>query len=216
MHETRDEQKKRVSEIITVLKREFPDAQCMLNFTNPLELLVATILSAQCTDEQVNKVTAVLFKKYRTAKDYAETPLEQLEQDIRSTGFYRNKARHLQQCCQQLVLLHNGEVPSRIEELTRLDGVGRKTANVVLGNAFGIPGIAVDTHVRRIAKRLDLTKHDDPDRIEQDLMEVVPQEEWTLFSHLLAFHGRRTCDARRPLCEVCPIGQWCPSNIARP
>ncbi|MBI4530500.1 MAG: endonuclease III [Candidatus Latescibacteria bacterium] len=215
MRETIEGRKGRVAKIITILKREFPDARCMLNFTNPLELLVATILSAQCTDEQVNKVTVDLFRKYRTAKDYAEAPLEELEQDIRSTGFYRNKARHLQQCCQQLVLRHNGEVPSSMEKLTRLGGVGRKTANVVLGNVFGIPGVAVDTHVRRIVQRLGVTGHDDPDKIEQDLMEVVPKEEWTLFSHLLAFHGRRICDARRPLCMVCPIGEWCPSNTAQ-
>lgn len=214
--ETIEEQKKRVAKIVTVLTQEFPDARCMLNFTHPLELLVATVLAAQCTDEQVNKVTANLFKKYRTARDYAEAALEELEQDIRSTGFYRNKAKNLQQCCRQLVLLHNGEVPSRMEELIQLGGVGRKTANVVLGNVFGIQGIIVDTHVKRIAGRLGLTEHDDPDKIEQDLMTVVPQEEWTHFSHLLTFHGRRTCDAKRPLCEVCSIGEWCPSNTVLP
>ena len=212
MKEGIEEQKKRVAKIITILKQEFPDARCMLNFTSPLELLVSTILSAQCTDEQVNKVTDNLFKKYRTAGDYAEAPLEEIEQDVRSTGFYRNKAKNLQQCCQQLVLQYNGEVPSKMEELTQLHGVGRKTANVVLGNVFGVPGIVIDTHVKRISGRLGLTEHDDPDKIEQDLVVIVPQEEWTLFSHLLAFHGRRTCDARQPLCMICPIGEWCPSK----
>jgi len=199
----------RVKEIIKILSKEIPDSRIALKFSDPLELLVATILSAQCTDVKVNQVTADLFKKYRSAKDYAESNLAKLEEEIRSTGFYRNKAKSVQKCCQELVKRFGGDVPRTLEELTILPGVGRKTANVILGNTFGIPGIVVDTHVSRVSQRIGLTKNDDPVKIEFDLMEIVPKEEWTHFSNLLVWHGRRTCAARKPLCEICPIRKWC-------
>jgi endonuclease-3 len=171
--------------------------------------LIATILSAQCTDVKVNQVTADLFKKHRSARDYAESSLAKLEEEIRPTGFYRNKAKSIQRCCQELGKRFGGEVPKTLEDLVTLPGVGRKTANVILGNAFGIPGIAVDTHVHRVSGRIGLTKNDDPVKIEFDLMEIVPKEEWTHFSSLLIWHGRRTCVARKPLCGVCPIRKEC-------
>src|SRR5882762_2258497 len=181
----------RTWKIIAGLKRAYPDAHCELNFSNPLELLIATILSAQCTDKRVNLVTADLFKKYRTARDYAEAPQEVLEQEIKTTGFFRNKAKSIRTCCQALVEHHGGEVPRSMEQLITLGGVGRKTANVVLGNAFNInTGVVVDTHVARLSQRLGLTKETTPEKIEQDLMRLVPQNEWTLFSHLLIWHGR--------------------------
>ncbi len=201
--------KRRVKEIIKILSREIPDSGIALRFSNPHELLIATILSAQCTDVKVNQVTTDLFKKYRSAKDYAESDLSTLEEEIRPTGFYRNKAKSLQKCCQELVQRFHGEVPKTLEELVALPGVGRKTANVILGNAFGIPGVVVDTHVHRVSRRIGLTKNDDPVKIEFDLMEIVPKEEWTHFSNLLVWHGRRTCIARKPLCERCPIRKWC-------
>lgn len=200
---------KRVKEIIKILSREIPNSRIALKFSNPLELLIATILSAQCTDFKVNQVTGSLFKKYRTAKDYAEANREELEEDIRPTGFYRNKAKSLQKCCAELVSRFGGKVPETLEELVTLPGVGRKTANVILGNAFGIPGIVVDTHVHRVSQRIGLTKKDDPVKIEFDLMEIVPKEEWTHFSNLLIWHGRRTCVARKPLCERCLIRKLC-------
>ncbi len=206
---TRESDRKRVKEIIKILSKEIPDASIALKFSNPLELLIATILSAQCTDVKVNQVTADLFKKYRRAVDYAGADLPGLEQDIRPTGFYRNKAKSIQKCCQDLVARFGGEVPRTLEELVTLPGVGRKTANVILGNTFGIPGIVVDTHVHRVSRRIGLTKKDDPVKIEFDLMEVVPKEEWTHFSNLLIWHGRRTCVARKPLCEKCAIRKWC-------
>ena len=194
------------------LAAAYPKAHCELNFANPLELLISTILSAQCTDTRVNQVTAELFKKYRTAKDYAEADPEKFAMEIRSTGFYRNKAKNIQNACRELVEKHGGQVPASMEELTRLPGVGRKTANVVLGNAFGInAGIVVDTHVARLAGRLGLTKETDPEKIEQALMALVPQKDWTLFSHWLIWHGRRRCSARKPDCANCEIRQWCPS-----
>jgi endonuclease-3 len=184
-----------------------------LNYSTPLELLVATILSAQCTDKRVNMVTAELFKKYRTARDYAEAPLADLEQAIKTAGFFRNKAKNIQACCRKLVEKHGGEVPHTMHELTDLDGVGRKTANVVLGNAFGInEGVVVDTHVGRLCERLGLTKQKAPEKIEQDLMIMVPREQWTLFSHWLIWHGRRRCDARRPDCAACEIRALCPTG----
>jgi endonuclease-3 len=201
--------KKRVKQIIKILSKEIPDSTIALKFSNPLELLIATILSAQCTDVKVNQVTADLFEKYRAARDYAGSPLAKLEEEIRPTGFYRNKAKSIQKCCQELVKRFGGEVPKSLEELVTLPGVGRKTANVILGNAFGIPGIVVDTHVHRVNRRIGLTKNDDPVKIEFDLMEIVPKEEWTHFSNLLIWHGRRTCVARKPLCEICPIREWC-------
>ena len=200
---------KRVKEIIKILTKEIPDSRIALKFSNPLELLIATILSAQCTDVKVNQVTESLFKKYRSAEDYAEANREGFEEDIRPTGFYRNKARSIQKSCQELVARFGGKVPKTLEELVTLPGVGRKTANVILGNAFGIPGIVVDTHVRRVSQRIGLTKNDDPVKIECDLMQIAPKEEWTHFSNLLIWHGRRTCVARKPLCEQCPIGKWC-------
>ena len=198
--------------MIPRLKSEYPDARTELDWTNPLELLVATILSAQTTDVRVNGVTKVLFDKYRTAADYAEADPGQLEEDIRPTGFYRNKARSLQGMVQALVEEHGGEVPRTLSELVALPGVGRKTANVVLGNAFGIDeGVVVDTHVRRVSNRLGLTEEQDPEKIERDLMVVVPREDWTIFSHLLIFHGRRICKARKPDCLNCPLNDICPS-----
>ena len=199
---------KRVREIIKILSKEIPDSRIALRFTTPLELLIATILSAQCTDARVNEVTQMLFQKYRTASDYARTDLAEFEEDIRPTGFYRNKAKAIKKCCQELVDRFGGQVPKRMEELVALPGVGRKTANVILGNAFGIPGIVVDTHVGRVSQRIGLTESADPVKIEFDLMEIVPKEEWTHFSNLLIWHGRRTCMARRPLCETCPIRKW--------
>jgi endonuclease-3 len=199
----------RVKKIIKILSKEMPDSTIALKFSNPLELLIATILSAQCTDVKVNQVTPDLFKKYRTAKDYAESDLGVLEDEIRPTGFYRNKAKSLQKCCQELVKRFGGEVPKSLDDLVTLPGVGRKTANVLLGNAFGIPGIAVDTHVHRVSQRIGLTKNDDPVKIEFDLMEIVPKEEWTHFSNLLIWHGRKTCVARKPLCGMCPIRKEC-------
>jgi endonuclease-3 len=202
----------RLKKIIAGLRKAYPDAHCELNFSNPLELLVATILSAQCTDKRVNLVTAELFKKYRTAADYANAPTVEFEQAIKSTGFFRNKAKSIQACCRKLVERHGGEVPRTMEELTRLDGVGRKTANVILGNAFGVnAGIVVDTHVSRLAQRLALSRQKDPEKIEQELMQQVPQAQWTLFSHWLIWHGRRRCEARKPDCAGCEIASLCPS-----
>jgi len=200
---------KRVKEIIKILSKEIPDSRIALKFSNPFELLIATILSAQCTDVKVNQVTADLFKKYRSPKDYAEVGLAELEEDIRPTGFYRNKAKSLQKCCQELVARFKGKVPQTLEELVTLPGVGRKTANVILGNAFGVPGIVVDTHVQRVSRRIGLTQNDDPVKIEFDLMEIVPRDEWTHFSNLLIWHGRKTCVAKKPLCEQCPIRKLC-------
>ena len=199
----------RVKEIIKILTEEIPDTRIALRFSNPLELLISTILSAQCTDVKVNQVTADLFKKYHSAKEYAEADLAKLEEEIRPTGFYRNKARSVQKCCQELMKRFGAEVPKTLEELIALPGVGRKTANVILGNAFGIPGMVVDTHVKRVSQRIGLTKNDDPVKIEFDLMKIVPKEEWAHFSNLLIWHGRRTCTARKPLCKQCPIRKWC-------
>ena len=182
--ETLSQQRKRTRQLIGRLKAAHPDARCSLNYANPLELLVATVLSAQCTDERVNRVTESLFKKYRTASDYAGAPPGELEEDIKSTGFYRNKARALQGCCAELVACYGGEVPSNMAALVQLPGVGRKTANVILGNAYEMAeGIVVDTHVRRLSGRLGLTKHTDPDKIEQDLLQLVPQEDWIIVGH---------------------------------
>jgi endonuclease III len=199
-------------EVVARLKAEYPDARTELDWSNPLELLVATILSAQTTDVQVNKVTERLFAKYRTAEDYADAPSHVLEEDIRPTGFYRNKARSLRGMAGALVEKHGGEVPRTMSELVALPGVGRKTANVVLGNAFGVDeGIVVDTHVRRVSGRLGLTQNRDPAKIEQDLMQVVPKDDQTIFSHLLILHGRRTCKARKPDCPNCTLNDICPS-----
>lgn len=202
----------RTLEIIAGLKRTYPDAHCELNFSNPLQLLIATILSAQCTDKQVNIVTTDLFKKYQRAEDYAQATQEELENDVRRIGFFRNKAKNIRACCQKLIERHGGEVPRTMDELYALDGVGRKTANVVLGNAYDINvGVVVDTHVSRLSQRLGLTSATTPEKIELELMKLVPQPEWTLFSHWLIWHGRRRCSARKPDCEGCEIAQLCPS-----
>jgi endonuclease III len=202
-----------ISEVISRLKDEYPDARTELNWENPLELLVATMLSAQTTDVRVNMVTDKLFEKYRTAADYAGADPGELEADIRPTGFYRNKARSLQGMARALLDEHGGEVPRTMAGLVSLPGVGRKTANVVLGNAFGVDeGVVVDTHVRRVSRRLGLTAEKDPEKIEQDLLGVVPEGERTLFSHLLILHGRRVCKARKPDCPGCVLSDICPSS----
>jgi|SRR5437773_543133 len=202
----------RVKKIIAGLRKTYPDAHCELDHTTPLELLIATILSAQCTDKRVNLVTAKLFRKRRSAADYADADLAELEQEIKTTGFFRNKARNIQACCRTLVERHGGNVPQTMDELTRLAGVGRKTANVVLGNAFRIDeGVVVDTHVARLSQRLGLTRQKDPEKIERDLMKLVPRNQWTMFSHWLIWHGRRRCAARNPDCPNCEIKKWCPS-----
>jgi endonuclease-3 len=189
----------------------YPEAHCALNFSNPLELLIATILSAQCTDERVNIVTRDLFRKYRSAQDFADAPLADIEKLIHSAGFYRNKAKNIKACCQGLVENHGGEVPQELAALVVLAGVGRKTANVVLGTAFGIPsGVVVDTHVTRLTNRLGLTKQTDAVKIEQDLIRLLPPEEWIDFSHRLIWHGRRVCQARKPLCAECKLAEICP------
>ena len=200
----------RTQKIISALKQAYPNAHCELNFSNPLQLLVATILSAQCTDKRVNLVTAELFKKFRTAKDFADAPLPEIEDAVKSTGFFRNKAKNIQACCAALVEKFGGEVPRTMDELHALAGVGRKTANVVLGNAFGINvGVVVDTHVTRLSNRLGLAKGTDAVKLEQELIKLVPQNEWTLFSHWLIWHGRRRCDARKPDCANCEIKNLC-------
>ena len=204
----------RTFKIIASLAGAYPTAHCELNFSNPLELLVATILSAQCTDKRVNIVTAELFKKFRRASDYAEAPLAEIQWFIRTTGFFRNKAKNIQACCRKLVERHGGEVPRTMEELIHLDGVGRKTANVVLGNVFNINvGVVVDTHVGRLSLRLGLTREANPEKVEQDLMKLVPREQWTLFSHWLIWHGRRRCSARKPDCAACEIRALCPTGL---
>jgi endonuclease-3 len=204
--------KTRVVRIVELLEKEHPDARIALDHSNSLELLVATILSAQCTDERVNAVTKSLFKKYRTAEDYANADLKVLEQDIRSTGFYRNKARNIKACGKMLVEKYDSKVPKTMAELLELPGVARKTANIVLSNAFGIiEGIAVDTHVHRLAKRLKLTENEDPIKIEQDLMKIVPRGKWMRFTDLMIFHGRRVCTAKKPKCEACRVNKLCPS-----
>lgn len=205
--------KNRVARIIEGLRRAYPDAHCELIYKSPLELLIATILSAQCTDKQVNIVTADLFHKYRSAQDYASASVTDIEAVIRRIGLFRNKAKSIQACCRELVQSYGGHVPSTMEALIQLGGVGRKTANVVLGNAFGINhGIVVDTHVARLSERLGLTRNDDPAKIETDLQKFVPPEGWTLFSHLLIWHGRRRCFARSPDCANCEILQLCPTG----
>src|SRR5438094_5254209 len=216
MRESKSQRKERTEKIIRLLKRAYPDARCALNHSNAFELLVATILSAQCTDERVNIVTADLFRKYRKPEDYFKVPETELQQDIRTTGFFRNKTKSIQGACKLLVEEFSGEVPKTMEELLRLPGVARKTANVVLGVAYGIAaGIVVDTHVTRVSRRLGLTKQTDAVKIENDLIELVPKKDWIIFSHLLIFHGRRICKARRPLCEECAVEKLCPSSILK-
>jgi endonuclease-3 len=202
----------RAAAVCKILARTYPEAHCELDYRTPLELLIATILSAQCTDKRVNIVTKELFRVCRSAADYATLPQEQLEELIKTAGFYRSKAKNIRACCADLVAKHGGNVPRTMEALTALAGVGRKTANVVLGNAFDINvGVVVDTHVQRLSARLGLTKHTDPVKIEQDLMKLVPPEKWTLFSHWLIWHGRRRCSARKPDCPGCELKEICPS-----
>ena len=201
-----------IKKILTLLKKQYPKAKCALKYKNPLELLIATILSAQCTDERVNIVTEKLFKKYRTAKDYANVNIKELEKGIYSTGFYRNKAKNIIGTCSIINKKYNGKVPRDFNLLLSLPGVARKTANCVMGTGFGVPsGVVVDTHVLRITQRLGLTKNTDPNKIEQDLMRIVPEDEWIMFSHRLIWHGRKICDARRPKCEICMLNKLCPS-----
>ncbi len=206
------EPKQRTAKIIELLEKQYPNAKTALNYTNPLEILVATMLSAQTTDVTVNIVTQTLFKKYRTAEDYANADIKELEQDIRSTGFYHNKARNLQNCCRLLIEKFHSQVPKTMEELLELPGVARKTANIALYNAYGtIVGIAVDTHVRRLSERLGLTQQKDQDKIEKDLMQITPKMKWMELTDLLIFHGRQICIARKPKCEVCVLNKICPS-----
>lgn len=203
--------RERTRRILAGLRQTYPTAHCELDHGNPLELLIATILSAQCTDKQVNVVTAALFKRYRKASDYADAPLKELTEAVRRIGFFRNKAKNIRNCCRKLLERHGGEVPEDMDELTALDGVGRKTANVVLGNAFGINvGVVVDTHVARLSGRLGLTTAKTPEKIEVDLMRLVPREDWAMLSHWLIWHGRRRCSARRPECAQCEIAELCP------
>ena len=216
MRETKSQLKERTLEIIKLLKRAHPDAHCALNHSSAFELLIATILSAQCTDERVNIVTADLFRKYRRPEDYLKVPATELQQDVRTTGFFRNKTKSIQGACKMLVEEFAGEVPKTMDELLRLPGVARKTANVVLGVAYGIAaGVVVDTHVSRLSQRLRLTKQKDAGKIEEDLIELVPRKDWIIFSHLLIFHGRRVCKARRPLCEECAVEKLCPSSMLK-
>jgi endonuclease-3 len=209
-------EKERAAKIIKLLKRQYPDASCSLEHSNPLELLVATILSAQCTDERVNQVTGVLFRKYRKCDDYLKAEPGELEQEIRPTGFYRNKARAIQGACRLIKERHGGRVPDSMEELLELPGVARKTANVVLGNAFGIEsGVVVDTHVARLSQRLALSGEAQAEKIERDLMLLVPRSDWILFPHLLIAHGRKICKARTPLCAECVLEKLCPSSLLK-
>ena len=216
MRETKVQKKERTEQIIKLLKRAHPDAHCALNHANPFELLIATILSAQCTDERVNIVTGDLFRKYRKPADYLKVRDTELQQDIKTTGFFRNKTKSIQGACKMLVEEFGGQVPKTMDELLELPGVARKTANVVLGVAYGIAaGIVVDTHVGRLSHRLGLTKQKDAVKIEQDLIALVPKKDWIIFSHLLIFHGRRVCKARRPLCEECVVEKLCPSSMLK-
>jgi endonuclease-3 len=209
-------EKQRTKKIIGLLKREYPDARCSLNHASALELLIATILSAQCTDERVNLVTASLFRKYRAPEDYLKVAQTELETDIRSTGFYRNKAKAIQGACKLISEEYEGRVPDTIEELLTFPGVARKTANVVLGNAYGITsGVVVDTHVARLSARLKLSEEQQPEKIERDLMQLVPRADWIHFSHLFIAHGRKVCKARTPLCAECVIEKFCPSSILK-
>jgi endonuclease-3 len=198
--------------ILRRLHKEYPESRCSLTFRDPFQLVLATILSAQCTDERVNMVTPELFRRYPTPRALADADLPEVEEVIRSTGFYRNKARNLVGCAQHLVLHHKGKVPSTLEELVALPGVGRKTANVVLGNAFGTPGLVVDTHVTRLSNLLQLTHHKDAVKIEHDLMQVTPRSEWTNVAHLFIDHGRKVCIARRPQCDACVLNDLCPAS----
>jgi endonuclease-3 len=203
--------KKRATQALARLRKTYPDAGCELNFSNPLELAVAAILSAQCTDKRVNLVTPLLFKKYRTAKDWAKTPQNVLETEIRSTGFFRNKAKNIRALCAELEKSRGGKIPDDLDVLITLPGIGRKTANLLIATAYGKPGIIVDTHFKRLSNRLGFTDNDDPDKIEFDLKALLPEKDWRDFSHCMVFHGRRCCFARKPNCLECPVKDLCPS-----
>ena len=211
--ESFDKKKQRLKSILSLLNKNYPSAHCALNFKNPLELLVATQLSAQCTDKRVNLVTQTLFKKYKTAKDYAKAPIKELEKAVQSTGFFRNKARNLKQSCQTLEKSYKGQVPKNFEQLTELAGVGRKTAHVVMGNAFQISsGVVVDTHVKRLSNRMGLVNTENVHQIERELEQLVPKKKWIIFSHWLIEHGRKICSARKPLCSLCFLYKHCPKK----
>lgn len=203
------DKKKRVKEIIKVFNQTYNDAQCTLDYKDPLQLLISTQLAAQCTDARVNIVAKTLFKKYKSAQDFANADLKELEQDIKSTGFYHNKAKNIKETCRMIIDKYGGQVPDNMEDLLTLPGVGRKTANLVLGDVFGIPGIVVDTHAKRLSNRIGLTSNTDPKKIEFDLMEIVPKESWSKFCHQLVYHGRAVCMARKPECEKCGIIDYC-------
>ncbi|MBS1271840.1 MAG: Endonuclease III [Candidatus Marinimicrobia bacterium] len=211
--ESQREKKERTKKIVHALKEEYPNSKCSLNFTNPFELSVATILSAQCTDKRVNKVTQDLFEKYPSPEDYASVDIKELEQDIRSTGFYRNKAKSIKGFATAVIDEYGGDVPQSLDDLTDLPGVGRKTANVILGVAYEIPGLVVDTHVKRISRLLGLTTEKTPEKIEYDLQELVPEEDWTQWAHLIIDHGRAVCKARSPQCGECVLFEYCPSGV---
>jgi endonuclease-3 len=207
---TTDPLRSRARRIVRLLAQTYPDAHCALHYSDPLQLLIATILSAQCTDTRVNMVTPALFARYPDASAFADAKSSELESLIHSTGFFRNKARNIIACCRELVAKHGGKVPATMEELVPLPGIGRKTANVILGNAFDVPGIPVDTHVARLSQRMGLTEAEDPVKIERDLAQLIPKKEWTMFGHRMIFHGRQICHARKPMCEQCPLAVVCP------
>ncbi len=214
--ESPEDLKARTRVVIRKLKRAYPDAKCSLNHSNPFELLIATILSAQCTDERVNMVTADLFRKYRKPEDYLKVPPHELEKDIQSTGFFRNKTKSIQGASKMLTEVYHGEVPRTMDELLELPGVARKTANVVLGNAFEIKsGVVVDTHVTRLSHRLGFSEEKTAEKIEQDLVQIVPRKDWVIFSHLLIYHGRKVCKARNPQCDQCELEKLCPSSFLK-
>jgi len=216
VRESLDGLRKRAREIIRKLKRAYPGAKCSLNHSNPFELLIATILSAQCTDERVNIVTSDLFRKYRKPEDYLKVPPRELEKDIQSTGFFRNKTKSIQGTSRMLTEEYGGQVPETMDELLELPGVARKTANVVLGNAFDIKaGVVVDTHVTRLSHRLNLTEEKTAEKIEKDLIQIVPKKDWVIFPHLMIYHGRKVCRARNPACEECQIEKFCPSSFLK-
>lgn len=212
MKESQAQLKVRVQKVINLLKKKYPDAHCALNHENAYQLLIATILSAQCTDERVNKVTPALFKKFPTPDKMAKAKVEDIEELVRSTGFYKNKAKNIKACCEQIVTQHKGNVPQTMDELHALPGVGRKTANVVLGNVFGVPSMVVDTHVTRLSNKLGFVKGTDAVKLELALQKIMPESEWTMYSHYIIYHGRQVCKARNPACETCFLEKLCPKN----
>ena len=204
------QKKARLGEVLRILERTYPESECSLTFKTPYQLLIATILSAQCTDERVNKVTPALFARFPGPREMSEASVEEIEELIKTTGFYRNKARSISECSHSLIKLHGGQVPKDLDALTQLRGVGRKTANVVLGVAYGIPGLVVDTHIGRLSRRLGFTRETDPVKVEHEMMEIVPRERWTEFGHIMISHGRALCSARKALCDECPVSRLCP------